>query len=383
MLAKRSSMRLVIPIFGSLQKDPMTQVKYGHLIRALQQHLTLINIYDASLKGLWKLPLALAAWHPVRRNWRERYVKHPKSFEARSQRVSRWVSQQDADAVLQFGALFDSCGAQNKLPNIIYTDYTSYLSAKFSDGNRSPYKGSTLNAYLALEKQAYVNSSHLCVRSQIVRKSLINDYNLPPEKITVIGGGANLNEIPEVITRPIDQPPRVLFIGQNFYRKGGDLVLKAFAEVRKFVPESRLTMVTHLPKNHGLPLTNVDIVEMGFNREIIHAQLSLADVFILPSRLETWGDVILEAMAYGIACIGVTGQPMEEIILHGKTGLLTTPENPYALCQAMLEIISDRTFCHKMGMEGRKRLEKEYTWPIVARRLSNIIEEVVANVIDR
>jgi len=362
---------------GDMQQEPMTQVKYGQLVQALHQHLTLNGVFDTSLKGLSRFALALATWCPEQRIWRERYLKHPKSFEMRSLRVSRWLRKQDADAVTQLGVLFDSRFAQDKLPNVIYTDYTSQLSAQNLDGNRSPYKGKLLNNWLSLEKQAYENAAHVCVRSHTVRKSLIEDYYLPPEKISVIGGGANFDALPNAVTRPIGGPPRVLFIGLDFYRKGGDLVLKAFADVRKHVPQSRLTMITRLPKKHDFPLTNVDIISSEFNRELICRQFPLADIFILPSRLETWGDVILEAMAYGIACIGVTGQPMEEIIRHGKTGLLTDPENPHSLYQAMLELLSDRTYCRRMGIEGRRHLEKEFTWPIVARRLSKIIEEVV------
>lgn len=374
----QSNSRVVVSMKGNLQLEPMIQVKYGQLIQSLRKHLTLNGVFDTSLKGFSRFALALTTWHPEQRLWRERYLKHPKSFEMRSLRVSRWVRKQDADAITQLGVLFDSRFAQDILPNVIYTDYTSQLSAQHLDGTRSPYKGDLLNAWLSLEKQAYENAAHICVRSHKVCKSLIEDYGLSPEKISVIGGGANIGTLPDAVTRPIGGPPRLLFIGLDFYRKGGDLVLKAFAEVRKHVPQSRLTMITRLPKKHDLPLTNVDIISSEFNRELVCSQFPLADIFILPSRLETWGDVILEAMAYGLACIGVTGQPMEEIILHGKTGLLTDPENPHSLYQAMHKLLSDRTECRKMGIEGRRHLEKEFTWPIVARRLSKIVKEVAA-----
>ncbi|MEW5829392.1 MAG: glycosyltransferase [Chloroflexota bacterium] len=363
---------------GDLRKDSMVQVKYGQLVRSLHQHLTLAGIFDADLRGLPQVSTALKTIHPVRRAWRERYTKHPAAFKARSAMASRWIVRQNVDAVLQLGAMFDSCYYQDIVPNVIYTDYTSHLSARHREGNRSPYQGVKLDEWLTLEQQAYANASHICVRSDTVRQSLVEDYGIEPAKISVVGGGTNLGVLPDAVTRPIGGPPRLLFIGMDFYRKGGDLVLKAFAQARKSVPMSRLTMVTRMPRNHGLPMGNVEVIESGFNREIIRSQFPLADAFVLPSRLETWGDVILEAMAYGIACIGVTGQPMEEIIQHGKTGLLVEPENPEALSQAMVQLLSDRTYCRMMGVTGRTTLDKEFTWPIVAGRLSRVIEQVVA-----
>ncbi len=374
----RSDTRVLVSMKGDLRKDSMIQVKYGQLVRSLHQHLTLAGVYDADLRGLSQVSTALRSIAPVRQVWRERYTKHPAAFKMRSIRASRWIVRQEVDAVLQLGAMFDSRYHQGIVPNVIYTDYTSRLSARHREGNRSPYQDVKLDEWLTLEQQAYVNASHVCVRSETVRQSLVEDYGIEPEKVSVVGGGANLGVLPDAVTRPIGGPPRLLFIGMDFYRKGGDLVLKAFGQARKSLPLSRLIMVTRMPRNHGLPMGNVEVIESGFDREIIRSQFPLADAFVLPSRLETWGDVILEAMAYGIACIGVTGQPMEEIIENGKTGLLVEPENPEALSQAMVQLLSDRTYCRMMGVTGRTHLERNFTWPIVAQRLSKVIETVVA-----
>ena len=374
----RSDTRVLVSMKGDLRKDSMIQIKYGQLVRSLHQHLTLAGVYDVDLRGLSQVSTALRSIAPVRQAWRERYTKHPAAFKMRSIRASRWIVRQEVDAVLQLGAMFDSCYHQGIVPNVIYTDYTSQLSARHREGQRSPYQGTKLDEWLGLEQQAYNNASHVCVRSETVRQSLVEDYGIEPEKVSVVGGGTNLGVLPDAVTRPIGGPPRLLFIGMDFYRKGGDLVLKAFAQARKSLPLSRLTMVTRMPRNHGLPMTNVEVIESGFDREIIRSQFPLADAFVLPSRLETWGDVILEAMGYGIACIGVTGQPMEEIIENGKTGLLVEPENPEALSRAMVQLLSDRTYCRMMGVTGRAHLERNFTWPIVAQRLSKVIETVVA-----
>ena len=73
----------------------------------------------------------------------------------------------------------------------------------------------------------------------LVRKSLLEDYGLPAKHVTVIGGGVNLGTLPELTGRPSNRQPTALFIGLEFYRKGGDLVLKAFAQAHAVVPDAQ------------------------------------------------------------------------------------------------------------------------------------------------
>lgn len=95
----------------------------------------------------------------------------------------------------------------------------------------------------------------------------------------------------------------------------------------------------------------------------------------MPSRLETWGDVLLEAMAYGLPCIGVTGQSMTEIIRDGETGLLVPPEDVAALSESFIKLLKDGELRNRMGQAGRLLVENEFTWDQVVERLSSMIVE--------
>ena len=95
------------------------------------------------------------------------------------------------------------------------------------------------------------------------------------------------------------EKPTALFIGQDFHRKGGDLLLSAFAQVRQHVPQARLLCLTKGPIPAELPLDGVEVFEAEWDRDLVKQLYHQADLFVLPSRLETWGDVLLEAMAYG------------------------------------------------------------------------------------
>jgi len=371
-----SAPRVLVALCGDIRKDPESIVKYGELLAALDRRIPSIDVYNAKLHSLQRLINAVPVWHPNLKKWSERANKSPLAFTLRSRGMEQWIGdfRKRWDLILQLGVLFDSGWNDNSLPCVIYTDYTAQMSARQPLAGRSPFRGSKLDQWIELERRALQQAAHVCVRSDLVRKSLLEDYGLPAKHITVIGGGVNLGSLPELTKRPLNRPPTALFIGLDFYRKGGDLVLKAFAQARAVVPDAQLLFVTNDAIPCDLPRKGVKVISSIWDRKEFIELYSMADVLVSPSRLETWGDVILEAMAFGLPCIGVTGQAMEEIIRNGETGLLIPPEDVTSLSDAFIQIFKQPLLCQQMGQEGRQVIAEEFTWNDVVNRLMPILE---------
>ena len=371
-----SAPRVLVALCGDMRKDRESIVKYGEFLAALDRRIPVIDVYNAKLHSLQRLINAIPVWHPNLKKWSERANKNPRAFILRSRKMEHWIGnfQNRWDLILQLGVLFDSGWNHSSLPRVIYTDYTAQMSARQPSAGRSPFRGSKLDRWIELECHALQQASHVCVQSELVRKSLLEDYGLPAEHVTVIGGGVNLGSLPELTKRPLNRPPTALFIGLEFYRKGGDLVLKAFAQARAVVPDAQLLFVTNDAIPSNLPRKGVKVISSIWDRKEFLKLYSMADVLVSPSRLETWGDVILEAMAFGLPCIGVIGQAMEEIIRNGETGLLIPPEDVTALADAFIRIFQHPLLCRQMGQEGRHIIAEEFTWNNVVNRLMPILE---------
>jgi len=367
--------RVLIALVGDMIQDPQTRIKYGTFLEALARQCRVVGVYNAKLRGLSRLFNALIVWHPDKNKWKERANKNVAAFMARSRNVARWAAsmQGQADAIIQLGVLFDAGRGGSPLPQIIYTDYTAHLSAQQPEAGRSPLKGNAIRRWLQLEKNAMNRADHICVRSDFVRKSIVNDYQVASEKISIIGGGVNLENLPVPVERSPQKPPIALFIGSDFRRKGGDLLLKAFAQTRHRFPDARLVLLTKDSVPPSLPLDGVQVMPLTWRREEILDLYERADLFVMPSRLETWGDVFLEAMAFGLPCIGVTGQAMNEIIRHGETGYLVPPEDVPALSEALMDLFSDAGKRFEMGNAARELVHSEFTWDHVVNRLVPIL----------
>ena len=378
-MSNSDPVRVVGITMGDVVNLPVARVKYGYLLTAVAQHLSLVHTIDATLNGWNRWLNGLLSFHPQRQRWRLRFYKNTRAFRQRSQVISGQLYrlQNQVDVVLQVGAMFDACWPTAWLPNVIYTDYTAYLSAQKPAAGRSPLSASQYKTWLGLERRAYLQADHICTRSQMVRQSLIEHYGIAPQKITAVGGGVNFPFLPEIKPQQKETPPTALFVGSDFYRKGGDLLLVAFAQVRQQIPNARLLLLTCDPIPSDLPLHGVKLAPSNWNRNNIINLYRQADVFVLPSRLETWGDVLLEAMAFGIPCIGVRDDAMAEIIDHEQTGLLVESENVDELASAMKHLLSNPMMRDQYGRAARQRVEKAFTWEQVSGRLAEILRSVV------
>ena len=373
-----SSLRVLVAMVGDVQNDAFARIKYGHFCNALERSGVKVDTLDASLRGLSRIWNALRFFHPSTRVWRERFWKNVPAFEARSRQVCHYIRAHDSrwDIVVQIGVVFDARRCQSNLPVVIYTDYTARLSAERPDAGRSPFSATQRDQWVERERHAYRGALHIFTRSRLVRESIIRDYGILPEKVTVIGGGVNFTPLPEAGSYS-DGEPVVLFLGKEFQRKGGDILLEAFAQVRKEIPSARLRMVTNGPIPAGLPLDGVEVVTPTWDRARVARLYQEADLFVLPSRLETWGDVLIEAMAYGLPCIGVRSDAMEEIISDGETGLLVPPQDSEALAEALIQILRDPYTRAQMGQAGRQRVESFFTWDSVVDRMSGSLNSLL------
>lgn len=371
-------LRIAGALVGDIQHDPNAKIKYGHFFAALAEHFSVVEIFDANLYGVQRYLNALRTFHPDQQQWRERFYKNVAAFRLRSQRANRHFQTLagQIDMIVQVGVLFDARWRSQTPPSVIYVDYTAQLAAQRPSAGRSPFTPRQRQTWLGLERNTFLKASHICTRSEMVRQSILHDYGIAPQKVTAIGGGVNLAQLPEPVAWQPTQSPTVLFIGKELYRKGGDILLEAFAKARRVVPGARLKMLTKGTIPDHLPGEGIEIIPPTWDRPAITSLYRAADVFVLPSRLETWGDVLLEAMSFGLPCIGVTGQAMEEIIEHESSGLLVQAGDVDELAGSLVRLLTDADLRRQMGQQARLKIEKEFTWSDVAQRLSYYVNHV-------
>ena len=177
-------------------------------------------------------------------------------------------------------------------------------------------------------------------------------------------------EMPPLEPRPIPlDPPRILCLGRLVPEKGFDLALAAFGVVLHRFPSARLVIAGDGPQEGKLKQQTIDLglahcVEFvgGVRPEKVADLIAQATLVLIPSRLEGFGLVALEAgsMARPVVATRVGGLP--EVIVHEETGLLVDQENSSALAQAITLLLDYPEVAVQMGQAGRSRVRELFSW---------------------
>jgi len=251
----------------------------------------------------------------------------------------------------------------------LYTDHTHLENLRYPDFDPRKLRGP---AWLALERKLDASTTRLLTRSRNVAASMIEDYGADPDRTLVVGSGSNVDFGSawfERADRPSSQEVRILFVGKDWVRKGGPDLLEAFGRVHAAHPETRLVVVgpTDLLPAPGLEALGHRTLEEL--REIYRD----ADVFCLPTRLEPFGVVILEAMHAGLRVIATRIGAMPDLVEEGRSVHLVPPGDPDALEQALLRLVEDAELRRRMGERGRERALTDFSWDGVADRVARLI----------
>jgi alpha-maltose-1-phosphate synthase len=269
------------------------------------------------------------------------------------------------DAVLQNGALF-SPGLPPALPYVLYVDYTRALAERSPPvraAGLAPQPGWG-EAWRRRERALYGGAAAIAAFSARAARSVVEDYGVAAAKVQVVGPGAN---VPLAQRARSDDGETVLFVGREFARKGGPILLDAFSRLRRVRPAARLLVAgptRAIPTPPGV--THLGAVPV----EALPALFARATVFALPTLQEPFGIAYLDAMSCGLPCVATRTEAVPEIVEDGETGLLVPPGDAAALAVALERLLADRDLARRMGERGRARVEERFTWRRAADALA-------------
>ena len=174
----------------------------------------------------------------------------------------------------------------------------------------------------------------------------------------------------------------ILFVGRFEERKGLIHLLKAYHRLRKRHVDARLLVIGTGPKareyRRFVGLRGVRDVEwLGHVSDDDKARyFASADIFCSPATgQESFGIVLLEAMAAGIPIVASDIHGYKNVMQRGVQGLLVEPRNPRALAAALYKLAGDPDLRHRMGEEGRL-LAPDFSWDRVTERIVDYYHEV-------
>jgi len=206
------------------------------------------------------------------------------------------------------------------------------------------------------------------------------DYTIIPNGIDVERFSPDVSPIEEFC----DGKQNILFLGRLERRKGAIYLIKAYHEVKKQIPNSRLIIAgpgTRLRKPYEKWIRNQgleDVVFTGYvSEEDKPRYFKTADVYCSPATSrESFGIVLLEAMAVGKPVVASNIDGYSSVITHGQDGLLVPPRDTGSLTQTLISILSDKKLQQKLSKKARLTAEN-YSWERIAQRVNDYYNKVL------
>ena len=223
-----------------------------------------------------------------------------------------------------------------------------------------------------LDRLAAGRQTHIITISDAIGQWLVQVERLPATKMSTIHyaldvghfrGDQRMSPVLATLSRPL-----IGTVTRLLHQKGVHILLDAFATCLRHVPQASLVVLGDGPER---PALEAQVRAHGMAQRVhflgymatpdVSAIMRGVDIFVFPTFGEGFGLVLLEAMAWGKPVVASQVMAIPEIVRHGETGLLVPPDDIASLAQALLRLMQDLPLCHRLGMAGQRRVEREFT----------------------
>ena len=238
----------------------------------------------------------------------------------------------------------------------------------------------------------WLNKADLIIPvSQSIGNVILN-AGVPSENIQVLLSGivSKSGKFPSstaetfATLKKVKGQPVIGTVANLFPRKGLEYLIEALAILKKTFPHSFLVIVGKGDGEYEQQLLK-QVKDLGLTKHVLFAGfqdhpemfISHFDIFVLPSVLEGFGIVLLEAMSLGKPIVASKVGGIPEIVQQHKTGLLVKPADVEDLSQGILALAKDPEKRIRMGKAGKKRLETHFTLQRMMERLYGLYSDVL------
>lgn len=226
-------------------------------------------------------------------------------------------------------------------------------------------------------RDCFQNARYVIAWSTWTAESLINDYHVSPSRIEVIPPGVDLAVWKPRLTKAADGPLNILFVGGDFERKGGDVLLEAFRKLPKGQFHLHIVTKAAVPEEAGVTVHR----SLLPNSADLVALYQQADVYVHPAKAEAYGISAVEASAAGLPVIASRVGGLKSVVDDGVTGHLLDSAEPEEICQLLFGLADNPARREAMGRAARQRAELFFDVNNNVERVLSILDAAASGVV--
>lgn len=286
------------------------------------------------------------------------------------------------DAIFSIGTL-PVTYLKTTIPIYIYTDGTVNLLRNYY-ADFSDFSNKTIDKLNYFEINSLSKATKIFSASEWLKKSIVNDYNIESDKVKVVKIGANFesnlnySQINKLICQRSEKKLiRLLFVGVDWKRKGGDKVVDIANKLTEKGVKVQVDFV-------GINKQTINSAKFkykfwGFldksNEKDIRKLFELyekASYFILPTKAECVGSVFCEATSFGLPSISNNTGGVPSLVQNDVTGkLFELNEDAYAIADYIFNNFKNKTKYKEMSINAYKLFNNELNWNNIVEIMEN------------
>ncbi len=356
-----------------------------YMTRALQKHCG-----DVFYVGPMNAPIEILIGKIMHRSTRLFFRKNFMYFHSAlvAKRYAKIAAQrlarQSFDVIVTPAAATEIAFLKTDVPIVLIKDATYPLLHNyypiFSNLHQRSFNELTLNEDLALKKARV-----LLYSSTWAARSAIEDYGADPAKIHVVPFGANLDEIPPrevVLAREKSERCRLLFLGVDWVRKGGDIAYETLLKLEEIGIEAELIVCGTTPPP-GIAHERMKVIPfLDKNDEqqarAIEKLYATSDFLILPTRADCVPNVFREANAFGVPIITTDTGGVADAVRDGENGyVLPFEAQGKAYARVIAELYQDDQRYAEMVRASRAAFDERLNWDAWGIAVNKLITEML------
>lgn len=266
---------------------------------------------------------------------------------------------------------------RKRTPYVLCTDVTPIQYDKMAAHyNHTPDDLGIIATYKHKQnRKAFQGAARILTWSKWAANSFIEDYGVCKEQVEVVPVGVDLTVWQPDHTKRDSDIVRILFVGGEFERKGGSLLLEAFQQLPSNTAELIIVTRSNITPQDGVTVYN----HLQPNSpELVHLFQS-CDLFVLPTKADTFGIVAVEASATGLPVIMTDVGGVRDIVLDGETGFLLPPGDGRALTEWLTYLVNSREVRQRMGVAARQHAKRHFDFQKNGKRVADVLLDSVTS----
>ncbi len=306
-------------------------------------------------------------------------------------KISRELSILNSDVVLspESKGILPIAYLKCKQPIVVWVDTTLAGLIDFYPPPFNNFCNETKKNIYAMEKAGLERCNLVIFLSDWAAKTAIKTYEIEPSKIRVVPWGANLEgdkteeDINSIVEAKDRSPCKILFVGVDWFRKGGDTAIKVAQELNQMGVNTELLLAGSQPITNE-PLPNF-VKNLGFINKYTDEGISKMNrlfceshFLIMPSRADCSPHVLPEANSFGLPCLATDIGGIPTIIkddVNGKTFSLNASISEY--CNYIASLMADYKEYKKLAYSSFNEYKTRLNWAVAGQTANQLISELL------